>query len=521
MKAHIVGGGFGGLAAAVLLVRNAGISGPDITIYEAGDVLGGGLYLQGTAQRGYNLPGSVFDREFRCAFDLLAGIPAAKTPAMSVTDEFFAFNDAEPFDDRGRIVDRDGRLVAHDPRFGLTLGDFLRLARVALTPEAWLAGRRIDAFFPEAFFASEFWLLWSTLMGSLPQHGAVEFRRYLNRFLYLFPNLSDMTHILRTPYCQKQAFVEPMAAWLHPLGVNVLTGAVVTDLAFAPATERITVVGLEVERAGAAYPIAVAPEDLVLVTTGSQAACMSVGSMTEAPKPPGGGAAALWRRLAERRAGFGNPDVWFAADKAADSRWVAFTVTTTGTDFQDSLARLTGSKSGSGGLVTLRDAPWVPSVTVFHNPEVLGQPQDATVWWGYGLYPDRPGGHVRKAMTECAGAEILEEVVRQFGFDGRLAAIMRTSTCVPCCLPFVNNIWLPRKGGDRPAVVPEGSSNLGLIGQYVETPRDIAFTIEYSARTAWEAIHRLTGRGPAPPPVYQSQLDPKALLAALGVILGR
>jgi oleate hydratase len=32
MKAHIVGGGFGGLAAAVLLVRNAGLSGADITI---------------------------------------------------------------------------------------------------------------------------------------------------------------------------------------------------------------------------------------------------------------------------------------------------------------------------------------------------------------------------------------------------------------------------------------------------------------------------------------------------------
>ena len=42
----------------------------------------------------------------------------------------------------------------------------------------------------------------------------------------------------------------------------------------------------------------------------------------------------------------------------------------------------------------------------------------------------------------------------------------------------------------------------------MEVPRDIAFTIEYSARTAWEAIHVLLGRGPAPPPVYQGQFDP-------------
>ena len=32
MKAHIVGGGFGGLAAAALLIRNADLPGADITI---------------------------------------------------------------------------------------------------------------------------------------------------------------------------------------------------------------------------------------------------------------------------------------------------------------------------------------------------------------------------------------------------------------------------------------------------------------------------------------------------------
>jgi oleate hydratase len=44
MKAHIVGGGFGGLAAAAFLIRNADVPGQDITtIYEADERLGGGL----------------------------------------------------------------------------------------------------------------------------------------------------------------------------------------------------------------------------------------------------------------------------------------------------------------------------------------------------------------------------------------------------------------------------------------------------------------------------------------------
>ena len=50
MKAHIVGGGFGGLAAAALLIRNADVPGQDITIYEADDELGGGFFLDGDAQ---------------------------------------------------------------------------------------------------------------------------------------------------------------------------------------------------------------------------------------------------------------------------------------------------------------------------------------------------------------------------------------------------------------------------------------------------------------------------------------
>jgi len=106
-------------------------------------------------------------------------------------------------------------------------------------------------------------------------------------------------------------------------------------------------------------------------------------------------------------------------------------------------------------------------------------------------------------------------VLRQLRFDQQFDAIMASSICIPCNLPYVNNIWMPRRRTDRPRPVPEGSTNLGLIGQYVEVGQEVAFTIEYSARTAWEAIHTLLQRGPAPPPVYQGEYDPKALLGAL------
>src|SRR5215510_4306407 len=232
MKAHIVGGGFGGLAAAAYLIRNTGFPGQDITIYEAEERLGGGLFLGGSAQTGYNVPGSVFDKEFRCTFDLLATIPSASDPAISVKDEFFAFNARHPFRDLAHIIDRNGHII-HGPRFGLSLRDGFDLVRLILTPEAMLDGRRIEEFFSPHFFSTEFWLRYSTIMGWLPQHSAMEFRRYMNRALALFPDLSDMRHVLRTPINQYETFIEPMVAWLRPQGVQFVSGALVTDIGLA------------------------------------------------------------------------------------------------------------------------------------------------------------------------------------------------------------------------------------------------------------------------------------------------
>ena len=519
MKAHIVGGGFGGLAAAALLIRNAGVSGEDITIYEADDRLGGGFFLDGSAESGYSVPGSVFDKEFRCTFELLKSMPSARNPSISVTDEFLTFNTDEPYDDRAHIFDRD-RNVVRGQRFGLSLGDGFSLARVLLTPETKLDGRRINEFFSRRFFSTEFWFLWSTIMGSLPEHSVIEFRRYMNRFLYLFGHPSDMTGVMRTPINQHQAFIEPLVAWLRPRRVNFLAGAFVQDIDFASSHDRITVDRLDYTRGGSVTSVVVAPEDLVLVTTGSQAADLSAGSMSDAPRPRASGRSwALWARLAAGRPEFGKPDAFFGEARIPLSRWVTFTVTEKGTEFIDQLSALTESKPGCGGLVTLKDSGWVLSLSVFHQPEIIGQPPGTSVWWGYGLYPERIGNFVRKRMDQCSGAEILEETLQHLRFDRHLKEIIASSICVPCNLPYVNNIWLPRSRGDRPPPVPERSTNFELIGQYVEVPREIAFTIECSVRSAWEAIYVLLKRGPAPPPVYQGQYDPKALLDVLKVFV--
>ena len=127
---------------------------------------------------------------------------------------------------------------------------------------------------------------------------------------------------------------------------------------------------------------------------------------------------------------------------------MTFTVTDTGTEFIEQMRALTGSEPGRGGLLTLKDSGWVLLLSVFHQPEISGQPSGTSVWWGYGLYPERRGDFVRKRMDQCSGAEILEETLRHLRFDRQFAAIMTSSICVPCNLPYVNNIWLPRTRSD-------------------------------------------------------------------------
>ena len=47
---------------------------------------------------------------------------SASNPAISVKEEFFTFNTRHPFDDRARLIDRNGHIV-HGPRFGLSWRD--------------------------------------------------------------------------------------------------------------------------------------------------------------------------------------------------------------------------------------------------------------------------------------------------------------------------------------------------------------------------------------------------------------
>lgn len=510
-KAYLVGSGIASLSAAAFLIRDGGFNGADITIVEEQDRKGGSLDAAGSPETGYTMRGGrMFELHFACTYDLLGSIPSLDDPSKSVTEDTFAFHEDFAWNDHARLVDADGKIVdAHS--MGFSERDRLELIKCVATPESHLDGKRITDCFSEGFFTTNFWFMWCTTFAFEPWHSAIEFRRYLNRFVHLFKTFDTMSGIYRTRFNQYDSIVLPLLAWLTERGVAVQLGTRVTDLTFADGPST-TVTGITWERNGETEQVPLGPDDIVMVTNGSMTADSTIGA-TDAPAvldtSKSSGAWALWETLAAKRAGFGDPKVFDSS--ITDSTWGSFTVTTQDPTFFELMQDFSGSEAGKGGLITFKDSSWLLTIVLNHQPHFREQPQGTYVWWGYALFPDKPGDHVGKTMAECTGREILDEVLGHLNCVERLEG----SIVIPALMPYITSQFLVRKAGDRPQVVPEGSTNLAFIGQYAEVPDDVVFTVEYSVRTAWTAVTRLLGLDRQPPPVYKGQHNPQVLIEAL------
>jgi oleate hydratase len=201
-------------------------------------------------------------------------------------------------------------------------------------------------------------------------------------------------------------------------------------------------------------------------------------------------------------------------DHIEESKWVSFTTTLHDPAFFRLIRDLTGNVPGVGGLITFPESSWLVSIVLPHQPHFIGQPADVNVFWGYGLFVDRLGDFVKKAMSECSGREIMTEIMGHLRIETDANQILETCTCIPCMMPFITSQFLRRAKGDRPQVVPEDTRNLAFIGQVCEMPDDVVFTVEYSIRSAQMAVYSVLGLNRTPPPVYKGSHHPRVLLKA-------
>ena len=491
-KAYLVGGGIGSLAAAAFMIRDGGMQGSNITIFETSPVTGGSLDGGGNAEDGYTLRGGrmLTTDNYECTWDLFKSIPSLEHAGQSVYDETIAFNEQHIPHSRARLVDRN-RFKVDVSSMGFSMQDRLELLKLTEADEDTLGSSAITDWLSPEFFDTKFWYMWATTFAFQPWHSAVEFKRYLHRFMMEFSRIETLAGVKRTVYNQYDSLVRPLVAWLQEQGVNIIMDCTVTDIEVQEPEGRLTATALHCQRRGLADVIPVAAGDLVFFQNASMTDASSYGSMQSAPakrtKTDSQGWL-LWEKLAEGRPELGRPAAFNSS--IPESYWASYTVTLKDSAFFDRMEQFTGNSAGTGGLVTFKDSNWFMSVVLAHQPHFAGQPEGVQVFWGYALHPDRIGNFVAKPMSECSGEDILRELCGHLNFD---LDIMATANCIPCRMPYITSMFMPRAKSDRPLPVPANSVNLAFVSQFVELADDVVFTVEYSVRAAQTAVYQLLG----------------------------
>jgi oleate hydratase len=513
---YFVGSGIASLAGAAFMIHDGNINGTNIVVFEESNELGGALDAHGSPRGGYFMSGSrMFEHKYNATFDLFSFIPSASDPKLSVKQETELFEKEALWHNKARLVNGEGKIVDFH-KLGFSEKERIDLLALMVKPEKALDSKRITDCFDANFFHTNFWFEWCTLFAFESWHSAIEFRRYLLRFVHHFSTIDTQENIFRTRYNQYESMAVPLANWLRDKGVEFRLNTRVTNLGFKTAGREITVNSIRYTASGTEEEIAVEDGDLVFVTNGSMTADKTFGSMTQAPSIERGkqsGAWKLWETIAAGRPEFGNPATF---DSHIDeSLWESFTVTMHDPTFFQLMQQFSGSEAGKGGLITFKDSNWLLTVSMFHQPFYANQPKDVFVWWGYGLYHDRVGQYVKKTFAECSGREILEEVLGHLKFNEDREKILATANVIPCMMPYITSQFLVRKSGDRPDVVPKGSTNLAFLGQFAEQPDDVVFTVEYSVRSAQAAVYSLLKLDKKPASFYKGQYNPRVLFSAL------
>ncbi len=515
-KFYLVGGGIASMSAAVFLIRDAGVDGADIRILEERSTGGGALDASGAVLPGYVTRGGrmLEEEAYTCLWNLLDTIPTLDDASMSVKEEIWEFNKKWRSEARARLIDRDHRILDAE-ELGFNLRDRAELGRLLALPEHTIGARRIEDFFSEHFFASNFWAMWRTTFAFQNWHSAIELKRYFLRFAQEFPRIHTLAGVRRTRLNQYDSIVRPTMQWLADHGVITEYGTRVTDVDFATnGGRRATRISFERDGRPGAYDLG--PDDVAFITLGSMTSDTSYGddhTVPELIRDRRDGAFTLWETIARKAPDFGRPNTFDG--NVDESKWESFTLTLRDPLLLHRIEEFSGNLPGTGGLMTFRDSGWLMSIVVPHPPHFEAQPEGVYTIWGYGLLVDEQGDYVQKKMSEATGQEILTELVHQLGFKDVLDDIRKSTTVIPVMLPYITSQFARRTVRERPLVVPKGAENFAFLGQFTEIPEDVVFTVEYSVRGAMHAVYELLRVQKEVPGIYHAYAHPAVALETL------
>ena len=523
-SAYIIGTGLAALSAACYLVRDGQMKGEHIHIFEKDPIPGGacdGFEYPGV---GYVMRGGrEMDNHFEVMWDLFRSIPSIETEGVSVLDEYYWLNKEDPNYSLCRATVNCGEDAHTDKKFAVSDKAQMEIMKLFFTPDEDLYDKRIDEFFDDEVFDSNFWLYWRTMFAFENWHSALEMKRYIKRYIHHIGGLPDFTALRFTKYNQYESMILPMVKYLEKAGVVFHYNTRVVNVEFHVEPDRKQATRIEIVTEGETRYVDLTEDDLVFITNGGCVENSAMGSQnTPAPYDPEikpGGGWDMWRRIAAQSPDFGNPDKFCYDSELCN--WMSATVETLDQRIIPYIKNIckrdpfTG-KVVTGGIVTVKDSSWLLSWTINRQPQFRTQPKDHCLVWVYALFNDRPGDYIKKPMRDCTGKEICMEWLYHIGVpENQIEELAENSAnTVPVMMPYIDAFFIPRNDTDRPKVVPDGAVNFAFIGQFAETARDTIFTTEYSMRTGMEAVYTLLDVDRGVPEVWGSTYDVRDLLNA-------
>lgn len=516
---YFVGGGLGSLTGAAYLLRDCGFEGKNIHIIEALPVAGGSNDACGNPEEGWVTRGErMFNKQtYENFWDIMNSIPSLSKEGYSVTDEMFEFSASKPCFAKARFLDKSGEIMDCSS-YGLNKQELMQVFSLLKADESELDDVTIEEWFNESehFFTSIFWYCYEATFAFQPWSSVMEYRRYLLRFFHLILRLTTAKGITLTEQNQYDSIIAPLMAVLENAGVNFIYNTAVIDMDFADG-DGITVTGLHTLCNKQKGFIAINDGDKVIATLGCMTDNSSLGSATkpaifDKSYPM---SAMLWKNIAGKKTGLGNPDKFFAhPDKSA---WMSFNCTFKGNTLMDWLEKYTHNKTGEGLSSTFVESPWHMELRNPLPPYFENQPENYSFLWMCAFYCSNPGRYTGKPEYECTGMEVLEEILQSLPLDDETRKKCREEVvaAIPVIMPYVDAHFLARAQGDRPDVVPAGSTNLGFTGQYCEIPEDVVFTEEYSVRASRTAVYQLLDMKREVAPVKPIRYDVRIILASL------
>ena len=518
-QVYFVGGGLASLAGAAYLIRDCNFKGENIHIIEGLKILGGSNDGAGDAINGFVCRGGrmLNEETYENFWELFRSIPSLDMPGMSVTEEILNFDHLHPTHAQARLVDKNG--IIQDVRsMGFNNDDRMALGKLMITPEENLDDMTIEQWFSNTphFFETNFWYMWQTTFAFQKWSSLFEFKRYMERMIFEFSRIETLEGVTRTPYNQYESVILPLKSYLDKFNVDFSINATVTDLDFKEGP-GITVTAIHIEDEEGEKVIELGEKDVCIMINGCMTDNATLGDYNTPAeyKPENPMSGELWRKIAAKKPGLGNPEPFF--NHPEQTNWESFTVTSKGNKLLKLIEKFSGNIPGSGALMTFKDSNWLMSIVVAAQPHFKNQPLDTTIFWGYGIYTDRDGDYIKKPMRDCTGEEILMELLYHLHMLDKVDEIKNDIVnVIPCMMPYIDSQFQPRKMSDRPKVVPDGSTNFAMISQFVEIPEDMVFTEEYSVRAARIAVYTLFDvKNKKICPVTPYKKNPKVLKEAL------